>query len=146
MGDMPRVTVPEAEVRAYHSVTQACNTGTGISPVLFDTELYDTDGIHPGANNGEFVIVTPGTYLVQLHLEMTTSPATAATLYANLLKNGTILADATFVGGIVALHETWRLLAGDIVKAAVVNSTGTNLTIGAGERSNHLTLTCLGAN
>lgn len=131
-------------VRAYHSATQAVNTGGALQPVLFDTELYDTDGIHPGANNGEFVIVTPGLYLLQVHFELTTSPANSATLYASLYKNGTILADGEFNLGMVNVSETWLLAAGDIVKVGINNNSGANLTLNSGERFNHLALTRLG--
>lgn len=131
-------------VRAYHSTTQVMTTGATLNPVLFDTELYDTDGIHPGANNGEFIIVTPGLYLLQIHLELTTTPAVAASVYSLAYKNGTPLSDAPFVIGMSNLEETWSLTTGDIVKAGANNNTGSSLTINSGERNSHLALTRIG--
>lgn len=81
------VPSPIPHVNVRHSASQTLTTGVTLSPVLFDTERYDTALMHDTVtNNGRLTCRTPGRYRVTLNLSFLSN----ATGYRQLrlFKNG----------------------------------------------------------
>jgi hypothetical protein len=72
-------------VRLRNSGNQALNNGS-LTTLSFDTEDYDTDGMHDGGNPTRITIVTAGTYVISGGFAATAS-ATSVFFALNIVKN-----------------------------------------------------------
>lgn len=116
--------------RVYHSTSQSC-TGSTDTALAFDSERFDTDGIHSVVSNTErLTCQTDGVYFIWGNAEWTTS---AGTYYLKIRLNGSTMiamqrhdGSANNPGQVCCIYE---LAATDYVEL-IANPSGTR-SVGA---------------
>jgi hypothetical protein len=127
---MGATTVPQVSLRS--SLATQLST---LDPVLFDTEDYDTDGMHDTVTNtGRITIKTPGLYWVRATVQWTTAEGQAVWVSKNggatpPLKNEPTGSQNRYL----STQGLIRCAAGDYLTVGAFSSVGgTNIKGGAG--------------
>ena len=94
--------------RVSHSSTQAVGDGAFLDPVLFNTEAFDTDGMHStSSNTGRIVMNTAGLYVVSAGFEMEADTDYNYVQLQILLNGATWIGGATVQGNSGTSYEPW---------------------------------------
>lgn len=127
--------------RLYHSSTQTMNNGA-FTTVAFNTEAYDTDGMHDTVtNNSRITINKAGLYVIQSCLAV---PGDAdGERITEFLINGSIEAaferrgaNVTTGGDILPLTLVRKFAASDYIECRFYHTAGANLTMAAKTATN----------
>jgi hypothetical protein len=123
--------VPDISVHVTHSVAQSIATNTG-TILAFDTERYDTDGMHDTAtNNTRLTAKSPGKYLVWGGVGFATS--TTGYRQSHIVKNGALgllaLRIASLADSYLSIATITTLAVGDYVELQVRQTSGGALDV-----------------
>ena len=121
--------------------TQAIGSGAQTSIQWTGSDTYDTDAMHnPSINNTRITFNTAGVYAVSFGLMTTTGITNLCDLL--IMKNGTaagnrILEDARYMAnyGNANASLITSFSAGDWITADLYHTTGSNVTVSAGDRT-----------
>ncbi len=122
--------------RVSHSVNQTVGAGARVA-LAFDTEIYDTDGIHStSVNTSRLTCVTAGLYTIKGHATITMGAGGGQVNLEIRLGGATFL---EIVFGVIAgtVSEGWDvatdypLAAGDYVELCINNGSANTITITA---------------
>lgn len=128
--------------QVFNSVGQAFANGAVAAALNFNSENYDTDGMHdPVTNNSRITFVTPGLYHLSVYLDL---PAATYTIYQVQLRlNGTTsIRTQDFVnpgGGIVRFPFERPFAANDYIEVLFTQTSGASRTTAAGNNTTGLT-------
>ena len=120
--------------RVYHNTTQSLTTGVE-TPMVFNTERYDTDTMHDTAtNNGRITINTAGLYVVGLSVGYTANAT--GTRYTSIRANGgttylfqDVRAAAPTLSTNVVIGGVVKLNAGDFILGYAYQTSGGALNV-----------------
>jgi hypothetical protein len=123
--------VPDISVHVTHSVAQSIATNTG-TILAFDTERYDTDGMHDAAtNNTRLTAKSPGRYLVWGGVGFGTS--TTGYRQGHIVKNGSLgllaMRIASLADSYLSIATIATLAVGDYVELQVRQTSGGALDV-----------------
>jgi hypothetical protein len=123
--------VPDITAHVTHSVAQSIATNTG-TILAFDTERYDTDGMHDIAtNNTRLTAKSPGRYLVWGGVGFGTS--TTGYRQGHIVKNGSLgllaMRIASLADSYLSIATIATLAVGDYVELQVRQTSGGALDV-----------------
>ena len=139
---MERVAGPHA--RVYNNADQTIPSGAGGLWVAFNSERWDSSGMHDTATNpSRLTCAVPGLYLIQGNFTVSTTTP----FYIETYVNRTTQIDHKHNGGSaesMGFSTEWRLAAGDYVEVQLRQFTGANRTlVFSSARSPELSMTYL---
>lgn len=121
--------------RVYNS-TNISIPGVNITVLTFDSERYDTGGLHStSSNTSRLTCVVPGKYRIFGHCEYTQNGTGIRGLH--IYVNGSLSIAETYVSAISTAHQgmtattEYALAAGDYVELVAYQSSGGNLDVRA---------------
>lgn len=128
------------------SSDQAISSGGGNTDVIWETETYDTGGLH-AASSANVVIVNSGVYLLEANIRWDsniTGNRTTLILADGVGVAGSVGApDSTGSATIQATSAVGSFTAGDIIKVQVNQSSGGSLNVDSTGVLTHLSVTRL---
>lgn len=126
-------TVMDVSARVFNSTNIAIANDTSTA-LTFDTERWDTDGMHSGATPSRLTINTPGKYYIYGHVEWG-NPGTGFVVQLSITLNGaTILAshrEPAIDTARQSVSTHYELSAGDYVELIVLQTSGASLNVQA---------------
>lgn len=131
---IPSYTTGARGARVYNSSAIAISNATG-TKLTFDSEIYDTDGIHStSSNTGRLTCVTDGIYSIGGNIQWQGNN-TGRRLFSIVLNNTTSIADVRVLSGAAGndpaqnISTQYSLVAGDYVELSVYQDSGGSLNI-----------------
>lgn len=135
------------KARVYRGAAQSIPNQT-VTLLTFDSEDYDTDGIHDLAVNPErLTCKTPGLYLLTAHVAWATNATgfREVAIQVNTQTVAVLNISASSVGTYMSVPAVWPMNVGDYAMVAVNQNSGGALdVIRAGRYSPEFTMTRIG--
>lgn len=123
-----------ASCRVYHSANQAIATGAGGGTLNFDSERWDTDGLHDKVTlNNTIFINRTGKWAVGVGIRYEFNAAGYRGV--QLVKNGTIVIGSSIVQAApvnptdLGVHVIYEFIAGEYVSIFTSQNSGGNLNV-----------------
>lgn len=127
---------PLVGCRVFHNTAQSILTGNAASTLSFNSERWDTNGIHDNStNNSRLTCRTAGDYLIGVNVTFA-SNNTGSRLVRIRLNAATVLAQivqpaAPDLSTVLQLTAYYPLAVNDYVEAEVAQTSGVSLNINA---------------
>ena len=118
----------------YNSIALGTTTGV-VLWLTFDTERFDTDAIHDGANPGRLTCKTAGKYLIGAHVSFVSNAAGIRQLTLRI--NGATYIAAVNIPAIngaasnVGISTLWDMAVNDYAEIGATQTSGGNLNVDA---------------